>query len=55
MTLDEFQAQLRECAGQMRAQVLVLIEKGMEAKLEPAIMLAIINREFEKAFGLETG
>lgn len=48
MTLDQFQKDAAAAVEEMQAKLMVALTRGLEAKLDEDLMLAIINREAGK-------
>ena len=48
MTLDIFQKTMESIASKFKADIMELLSKGVEAKLDEDLMLVILNREMEK-------
>lgn len=53
MTLDLFQKGMDDITTKLKQEMTNLLQKGIEAKLDEEIMLAIINRSLEKLGDLE--
>lgn len=48
MTLDEFQKEIANCFQQLKNDMIIVLTKGSEAKLDENLMIAIVNNEIEK-------
>lgn len=47
MTLDEFQIDVKNMFNELKEKMMISLAKGVEAKLDQNIMIAIVNNEIE--------